>query len=101
VKQILKSNKEKKDKKYHEFAAANLSQINGLLQNNMPNNCEELTAEIVDFLNSAVRGEACELKIPANFNLGLLSLLLSNMALWVGNTQQSLRTKGYIKNLEG
>jgi hypothetical protein len=49
---------------------------------------DELAPQIEKFLEEVISGSQANLSIPENVEPGLVSLLMNNMALWLGNTQQ-------------
>ena len=95
---FLKKKKLKKGKKLQSFAAVNLLNIKEMLAEYKPDD-DTLLEEITKFMDSIMQGEACNLSLPAHIGPGLASLLLNNMAYWLGNTQATLKTKSAIDEL--
>jgi hypothetical protein len=96
---FLKKKKVKKNKKLLSFAEINLDNIDKLLDTYRPDDAEGLKESIRKFLNTVMRGDACNLTLPAHMGPGLTSLLLNNMSYWLGNTQETLKTSHAIENL--
>jgi len=99
VTNLLKKKKLKKEKNLQTFAAANLQNINDVLKKHRPKDKEVLRQAIMGFMNSILQGNASKLELPANFEPGIASLLLNNMAYWLGNTQEMHKTKRSIENM--
>ena len=95
---FLKKKKLKKGKKLQSYAEVNLDNIKELLEQYKPDD-DSLLEEITKFMNAVMQGEASSLSFPAHIGAGLSSLLLNNMAYWLGNTQQTLKTARAIDNL--
>ena len=92
AKQFLGKGKAKRGKKYQEFATKNLEKVEELLMQHRPGIAEEMKEDIKNFLLAALQQKECSFSIPAGFEPALLSHLLTNMALWIGNTQAALNT---------
>lgn len=100
AKKFLKKTKSKKEIKYQDYAITNLHNINQLIKTHRTNDAEKLQQDICEFLNSIIQGKPCNLEFPAHIGPGLASLLLNNMSFWLGNTQETLKTKQFIDKLE-
>lgn len=90
AKKFLGKGKAKRSKKYQEYATKNLEKVEDLLMQHRPGIAEEMKEDIKEFLLSALQQKECSLDVPAGFDPALLSHLLTNMALWIGNTQAGL-----------
>lgn len=71
-----------------EFAQKNMESIKALLKERCPIDHVKLTDVVETYLKQTVSENAAELKLPP-MNPGVLSLLLYNMALWLGNMNQA------------
>jgi len=90
AKDFLASKKRSKATKFLDFANRNLADIKNLLQTNRPQDGEELFQRITAYLENASNGnktESCTLTLPV-MPMGLHSILMNNMSLWIGNTNQ-------------
>jgi hypothetical protein len=76
---------QKKKEKYSEFAQKNLEDIQKLLKERCPLDYKVINASIEAFLKNAISVEALKLELPP-LSPPILSSLLYNMALWIGNT---------------
>ena len=87
ARKFLNNAKHKQLQKYEEYSSQNLAHIEDLL-NTHPDK-KTLGPEITKFLEDVLAGDAnAVISFPAKTPPGLISLLLNNMALWIGNTQQ-------------
>ena len=99
VNKLLRDKRRKKEKKLESYASVNLANIDDVLKKYRPDDEEDLRKTVIEFMDSIIQGEACSLHIPDNFGPGVASLLLNNMAYWLGNTHEALRTKQSIEKL--
>ena len=76
-------------KKYQDFAQQNLDTIEKLLTEYSPKTAESIQSSIEKFLFTAIQNKESHLSFPENFDPGLMSLVLTNMSLWLGNTQEA------------
>jgi|GEM_PF-4884051 len=90
AKQFLKKNKLKKHQEYSDYTKHNMASIQSLLENNHPEHHKLILDRISAFLNSSLTGKPSSLELPI-MDPGLLSLILQNMAMYLGNTQQLLK----------
>jgi hypothetical protein len=96
-------NKIKKDRrgKFQNYAETNKKDIARLLEQHNSTSAADLQADIDMFLAKALNKEECYLLFPAGFDPGLLSLLLNNLSLWLGNMKQVLRNLPSHTDAEG
>jgi len=92
AKSFLDKNERKRQKKkeqqtarYGEFARQNMQTIQKLLKERCPLDLKTINEAIETFFHQAKKAEALKLELPP-MNPAILSTLLYNMALWLGNT---------------
>lgn len=88
AKRFLKEKRQDKVRKFVDFASANILAIGSLLKDHQDR--DVVLRKIETFLNKAKTGEATLLELPP-LDLGLLSMILNNLALHLGNTQQAIK----------
>ena len=97
AKKLIKNINNKKHNKFKSFSNHNSKAIDILLKQYWT---PELKPEIDRFMADVLAGREASLNIPAKFSSGLASLLLNNISLWLGNTQEALKHQKAIKNLQ-
>jgi hypothetical protein len=92
AKDVLVKNEKKRQKKkeqqaaqYGEFADQNMKAIQKLLKERCPLDYQKIMDSIEGFCKQAIKSDPLKLELPP-MNPAILSTLLYNMALWLGNT---------------
>lgn len=88
AKRFLKEKRQDKVRKFIDFASTNIEAI-GVLLKDHPDR-DVILRKIETFLNKAKTGEPTLLELPP-LDLGLLSVILNNLALHLGNTHQAIK----------
>lgn len=92
AKDILNKSERKRQKKkeqeaaqYGDFAEQNRKAIQTLLKERCPLDYQKINEAIEGFFKQAIKSDPLKLELPP-MNPTILSTLLYNMALWLGNT---------------
>jgi len=87
TKNYLLSIKEKQVEKFQNYANQNLADIKQLLLKHCPLDVQVIYQQIESYLENIVKLENSTLNLPS-LELGLYSLILNNLSLYLGNLHQ-------------
>lgn len=96
AKDFLKKTKLHRVQTSRDAAQQNLQMIQGLLQQFAKETAEADFAHIQQYLQNVAQGVPMPLNLP-KLEVGVLSLVLNNLALFLGNTQQASRLQQEIQ----